>query len=312
MIKTYTLKNIKKGIAIVAILTGFTSVQAQTTVDAVITQGAVTLDSDGEGGFLSYQSYATDEVVTMTGTATVAGEGSFDVTFTVTPGSGLKVMKGEDGSWGVVADTASALFRGNQASFCTISNITYSNFTGTLSESNIQSYTFTDAVIAGATNNQDRFTYQIGETEYISSSKFTENPATIDLRSYGTGAVAIDPALSSITTLIIRSGSTRTSAGSDAWSVQSLTVQVTLDDTTLGVNTINKNDKTLTIYPTVTDGAFYVNKEFDTLKIIDITGKTVKTFGASDVLEVSGLASGVYIVVIESKNVVATARIVVE
>ena len=49
---------------------------------------------------------------------------------------------------------------------------------------------------------------------------------------------------------------------------------------------LQKNDNALTIYPTVVEDTFSVSKAFETLKIIDLTGKTVKTFDAFDALEV--------------------------
>lgn len=79
-------------------------------------------------------------------------------------------------------------------------------------------------------------------------------------------------------------------------------------DNALSINDEVTKDKAFNIYPTVVENEFSVNRTFKTLEIIDITGKTVKTFKASDALEVSGLHSGLYIVRLESEIGNTTSR----
>jgi hypothetical protein len=319
MKKNYIFKTIKTALVIFAIALSTTFANAQTTVDAVITQGTVTLDDDGAGGTLAFQSYPSGQAVSMTGIATVAGQGTFNVTFTVTPATiaatdttdemVLKIMKGETGSWGVVYNAANILFRGNQFSRCTIDNVVFSNFTGTLSAANLDSYTFTNAVITSGSSGNDRFGYSVGGTDYNSTAAFGEDPQTIDLRSYGTNLASIDPALTSITALDIYAANI---SSRNAWSIQSLTVQVTLDDSTLGVNDVVQKDA-FSIFPTIVENTFTVNKAFETLQLFDLTGKTVKTFNSTDALEVTGLAKGLYIVKIQSATGgISTSKMIVK
>jgi hypothetical protein len=324
MKKNYIFKTIKIAIVIFAIALSFTRANAQTTnVNAVITAGVPTEFDDGE----TYQSYLVDQVITMTATATVDGIGTFDVSFDVTPLSGQRVVRSAT-IWGVnpefadvdvdgvlvpTATNEGPVFRAraNGQSFTSIGNITFSNYTGGLSASNITSYTFTDIEVAGANNKFDKFVYQVDGTEY-NVGKLTSNPATVNLLTAGPVDIAEGAALTSLTAFDIRILSDR-SANTDAWSVQSITLNVDVDYTILSTETISINDTSLKIFPTVTDGVFSVNKAFKTLQLYDLTGKIVKTFSSTDALEVTGLNQGLYIVKIQSeKGTISTRKMIIK
>ena len=320
MKKNYTLKTI---IAFFAIALNFTIANAQTTnLDVVITAGVPTVfDDDGAGGVLTYQSYPADQVITMTGTATVDGVGTFDVSFDVTPAAGQRVVRSaivwgaspefEDVDGVQTASSQSATFRSNRSPLVTIGNITFSNYTGGLSASNITAQTFSMITIENANNRFDRFTYKIGDTEY-NAPKQADPSVTLNLLTYGPVDLAGGTALTSLDEFVIKSQLDRL-VNSDAWSIGSITVNVDVDYTKLSTENINKNDKTFSIFPTVTDGAFYVNKEFASLQLIDLTGKTVKIFNSSDALEVSGLAKGLYIVKLTSDiGAISTSKMIVK
>lgn len=325
MKNNYILKTIKTSIAIFAFLVGFAQLNAQTTnINVVITGGVPDVLDEGE----TYQTLTTDQVITMTGTATVDGVGTFDVSFDVTPKAGQRVVRSAT-QWGVnpefvdvdvdgvVTPTATndgPLFRAraNGQSFATIGNITFSNYTGGLTVSNITSHTFTEASIAAGINRFDRFAYKVGEIEYAFTSKLGANPTAINLLTAGPVDIAGGTALTSLDTFVIKSVEGR-SANSDAWAVQSITVNLDIDYTSLSTNAINKNDTKLSIFPTVVESTFSVNKAFKTLKLFDLTGKTVKTFNSSDALEVSGLNQGLYIVKIQSATGgISTSKMIVK
>lgn len=79
-------------------------------------------------------------------------------------------------------------------------------------------------------------------------------------------------------------------------------------DDSLSLDDITGDDEKVIISPSVVESTFSINKEFETLSVIDLTGKTVKIFGASDVLDVSSLNSGVYTALIATKTGKAFTR----
>lgn len=85
--------------------------------------------------------------------------------------------------------------------------------------------------------------------------------------------------------------------------------------TTSATASVDDNVKkdAFSIFPTIVENTFSVNKEFKTLKIIDLTGKTVKSFESSDVLEVSGIVQGLYIVTLKSATgATSTSKMIVK
>ncbi len=74
-------------------------------------------------------------------------------------------------------------------------------------------------------------------------------------------------------------------------------------------------DKTLVLFPNPTQNTFTVESEFavEQLEIVDISGKTVKTFGKNTtVYDISNLNNGTYFVRIQTANGTKTAQLIKE
>ena len=238
-------------------------------------------------------SYNIDEVVTMTGVATVPDIGTFDVSFDVTPASGQQIIYDANG-WGSNTGADGATFRASTQGNAAVSNITTTNYTGGLSDGNITETTFTDAAVALANNNQDRFTYEVNGTEYASPTKFDTTPFTVDLLSFGP-AINSETAFTDLNEFVIKNASDRTQA-SDRWSIGSLTVQVTVDVSSLSIDESLAKVTAFKLYPNPTSERIAFNMPIHTLKIMDVTGKVVKAVsGKIENLDVSNLSQGIYI-----------------
>jgi hypothetical protein len=287
----YTNNKFLNGLKALAFLCvfGYTTMNAQTeTVTVEIFSGApdATLIDNG-----------INNTLTMTGTATVTGVGTFDVSFVVTPATGYTVFYSSAG-WGVSTTSADTVtFRASTQGSCTIGGITYSNFTGGLSSSNITDENFIKALVASGNHAQDRFTYVVSGTEYISLAQFSTSPEEVDLYTHLVASTTpTSTALTALKSFGIQARST-TSSTKDRWGILSIKVEVVVDYAVLGITDFNNNsDNQLTISPNPVNDVISLNVSVESAQIIDLTGRTVANFAqGSNEANVSALLSGSYI-----------------
>ena len=117
---------------------------------------------------------------------------------------------------------------------------------------------------------------------------------TVDLLSFGP-AINSEAAFTDLNEFVIKSASDRTQA-SDRWSIGSLTVQVTVDVSSLSIDESLAKATAFKLYPNPTSERIAFNMPIHDLKIMDVTGKVVKTVsGKMEGLNVSNLSQGIYI-----------------
>lgn len=95
------------------------------------------------------------------------------------------------------------------------------------------------------------------------------------------------------------------SAGVELWKYQ---------DPTLSVNDFEL-ENTISLYPNPTSGSFSItsNSNINTVEILDITGKQIKTFkNSSNTFNVEDLISGVYFTRIKTENGSITKKLIIE
>ena len=252
----------------------------------------------------------TSGSVKMKGIGTITGyDANFEVEITVTPNgdfstySNAVIVSGTSDnngtsttkSWGISDDGANAangdrLFQGDQGFSATISNATVGNITGIsgLTSENITIDTFKSITIVNAHNVGDRFTFSAnGSTDFELGRFNGEGAKIVDLV-----AEATDTNIMSFT---IKNGSTATN---DKWSVDNISVQVTVDKSslTLGINDVKNEANAFKLYPNPAKEIVLFNIPIHALKIIDVTGKLVKTHASeTKSLNISDLVSGIYI-----------------
>ncbi|MDO6737748.1 T9SS type A sorting domain-containing protein [Wenyingzhuangia sp. 2_MG-2023] len=301
-------KNVKRTLGMFAtiLITGVSQANAQvateytynlrTASDSTYVAGAITLISDE---------------ITKEGT-------TFKIQAIVTPSStagSSYVESNASNRWGVDGATIDANL-GESATINAISVVDFNaNGTGYL-ESSISNLHFDGITVRGGDNQSvdnpsitvdgvNSGTYDIGQT-VSTTETITFGVPFVNLagESFTVGS---DNDVTSITMTTADSPSFK-----NTYQIVGTNVSYTFTtDALLSSENIKKDG--LTIFPTVVESTFTVNKEFESLKIIDITGKTVKLFGASDSLEVTGLGSGVYIVVLDSKTEgVVTGRLIIK
>ncbi|MGJ8744030.1 T9SS type A sorting domain-containing protein [Polaribacter sp.] len=312
MKKNYTFKTIKTGLAIFAMVFSFANANAQTE-EVLISSNIRTVGTT---------VYAGGAIDIVTSEQTVEGT-TFKIQVTLTPnstasGSGAYIESNGNNRYGV--DGAS--IDGDLVETITTSNLTVIDFNP--GETSYTVDAISDIHFTGVTlfnmngaNDQPLFTI-VGGTN-PGTFNIGQGAARSGTITFGTPYTnGADPAVETtvgsttgVTAFTLGNGSTE---ANDSYQIIGTNWALTFTkDTTLGVNTINKKDDALTIFPTVTDGAFSVNKAFETLQLFDLTGKAVKTFKSSDALEVSGIGSGLYIVKIQSEvGAISTGKLIVK
>ncbi|MGJ8762177.1 MAG: T9SS type A sorting domain-containing protein [Polaribacter sp.] len=249
-------------------------------------------------------------IVTMTGIGSVEGlDSTFEVNITVTPNFNMEtypnavIVSGvSDGnntsstkSWAISDDGANndfgdRIFQGDQGFSATISSATVGNITGTsgLTSEDITIDTFKSITIVNAHNVGDRFTFSAdGSTDFELGRFNGEGTKIVDLV-----AEATDTNIMSFT---IKNGST---AINDKWSVDNIAVQVTVDKSslTLGLNDVKNEAIAFRLYPNPANNQISFNMPLHAVKIIDVTGKELKTFSKETKnIDISGFMSGIYI-----------------
>lgn len=306
----YTFKGVRNALAITAFVLGSSFASAQTATeyfenlrsDATITEypnGAIELTSD----------QLTIEGVT------------FNVQATITPGGNGTFVGTTGGNrrWGIgsaVAENNSATIDGNYEELAVIDNISIVNFAanGTgYTESAFSNLHFDGITLRGVNGAFDDARIIVDGT----------NPGTTDIgtTTNTTETITFGVEFQNITTPVTIGDTdavtsiTLANATTDfrnSYQVIGTNVSYTFTTNPLSVDEFAL-DNALAVYPTVVENTFSVSKEFQTLHIIDLTGKTVKIFNASDALNVSGMNSGLYIVKIQSETGgIATSKLIVK
>ncbi|MDC1465724.1 T9SS type A sorting domain-containing protein [Polaribacter sp.] len=312
MKKNYTFKTIKTGLAIFAMALSFANANAQTE-EVLIENNIRTI------GLTVYDGGAFDIV---TADKTVEGT-TFKIQATLTPnstalGSEAYIESTNKNRYGVDGTGID----GDKGESITISDLKVIDFdpgTTTYTVDAISDLHFIGVVIYAANGANDQPVFDIVGGTNPGTFNIGKAVGPAETITFGTpftnGAdPAVDTTVGSttgVTAFTLSNGSTE---ATDSFQIIGTNWALTFTkDTTLGVETISKKDDALTIFPTITDGAFSVNKEFASIHLIDLTGKTVKTFNSSDALEVSGLAKGLYIVKLKSDlGAIATSKLIVK
>ncbi len=305
----YTLKNLKKGLAIFALTLSLSVVSAQTVyTDAVVDPPAEMVFPEGAAQLT---------------TPEIAAEGvTFKIQVTVTPGgTGTFVATNANkligiGSGG--ADNNPVILEGDEQESLILSDLTVIDFdpgtTGldasAISDLHFHSINFRNAQSVAdhpliTVNGDAPGTYDLGDlsvnfrvafgVEFINNAVMPETFTVGDT--------------SNVTEITLANGTTEPN---DVYNLASITPSYTI---TGGITSLEEvvMKKSLSVYPTIVVNSFRVSEQFKTLQLIDLSGKTVKTFSASDYLEVSGLVSGQYIVKIQSEDGgIATGRLFVK
>ncbi|MDB2385243.1 T9SS type A sorting domain-containing protein [Polaribacter sp.] len=312
MKKNYTLKTIRTSLAVFAMALSFNFASAQTDVD-----GTTNLRTIGN---TTYDPGAITIVSTADIALTEANGATFKLQATVTPtstanGTSAFIQSSASGNrWGV----DNALIDGNNGESVMVTDITIIDFNANGSgytESAISNLHFEGITFRGAQGTADnpRVTVDGANAGTFDLGVIPQNglvPFGIEYTN------ASDPTATytvggtdDVTNVTL---TTATTTFQNAFQVISFVAGYTFTtDPTLSVEDFQKD--ALSIYPTIVSNSFSVNKDFKSLQLIDLTGKTVKTFSASDALEVSGLVSGLYIVKIQSDSEgIATGRLIVK
>ncbi|MBU2929870.1 T9SS type A sorting domain-containing protein [Winogradskyella psychrotolerans] len=307
----YTITGIKNALAIVAIALGSSFATAQ-----VATDYTSNIRSDA-----SITTYPDGPAVMVTEELTHEGT-TFKIQMTVTPG-GTATHVGTTGAnrrWGVGdsadVDNTITLFEGDEDESATIDGISVVDFndngTGYTVDA-ISNLHFDAITIRGAQGDADNPSVTVDGT----------NAGTFELGTLATTTTTFefgvefmnaagDPFTVGDTDNVSAITLTAPANFQNTWQIIGTNIAYTFTTEALSVDD-NELDNTFSIFPTVVENTFSVNKAFKTLKIIDMTGKTVKTFGSSDALEVSGMSTGIYIVKLESEaGNVATSKLIVK
>jgi len=248
--------------------------------------------------------------VTMTGTGTMPGyDTTFDVDITVTPEgdfitypnavvvSGISDNGGATTakSWGISDDgTNDALgdrvFQGDQGFTATMSNATLANITSTsgLTADNITIETFKSITIINGQSTGDRFTFSADGSTDIELGRFNNEQIKVVDLVQESGDTQIE-------SFTIKNGSTATN---NKWSVEDITVQVTVDvsSVSLSTNDFKNTADIYRIYPNPTKDNISLTKPVHSVKIMDLTGKVVMTYEVETKnIEVPHLESGIYV-----------------
>jgi hypothetical protein len=257
---------------------------------------------------------ATENTTYSSGAVTMTGFGkipeydaTFEIEITVTPNgdfttnpnavivSGTSDTSGTSTtkSWGISNDGTNdasndRIFAGNEQFYATINNARVTNITGSigLTSDNINIDTFTSITIVNGQSVGDRFTFSADGSADFNLDQFeNEIIKVVDLVNESS-----DNQIESFT---IKNGSTATN---DKWSVDKITLQVSINTSSLSVQDFKDKFKVFKLYPNPTKNIVLFNKTIQDIKIIDLTGKVVKKHSnKTKSLNISELVSGIYI-----------------
>ncbi|MGJ8762175.1 MAG: T9SS type A sorting domain-containing protein [Polaribacter sp.] len=313
MKKKYTFKTIKTGFAIFAMALSFANANAQTTVSKT---GNIRLYSG------TYDAGTVDIVSNE-----IAQDGvTFKLQATLTPNStaGSAFLAATNKHrYGVDGTTID----GDKGESIEISNLTVIDFDPGTTPYTVDAisdihYTGVTLNAANGVGDQPLFTvvggsntgdFNIGQTSsaFATINFGTEffNQAAVTAGEVAGSGITVGNT-TGVTSFTLANGS---ALATDSYQIVGTNWSLTFtQDNTLGVNDVVQKDS-FSIYPTIVENTFTVNKAFKTLQLFNLTGKAVKTFNSSDALEVSGLAKGLYIVKLKSETgAIATSKLIVK
>lgn len=314
MKKNYILKTIKTGIAIFAFTLSSAFVSAQTEVD-----GTTNLRTIGD---TTYAAGTATIVSTADIAVTEANGATFKIQATLTPnstanGASAFIQSSASGNrWGV----DNSLIDGNNGESVIVSDITIIDF-------NANGSGYTESAISNLHFEGITFRAAQGAADNPRITVNGANAGTTDLGvipQNGLVPFGIEYTNASDPTATYTVGGTddvtsvtltnATETFQNSFQIMSFVAGYTFTtDPALSIDDVNTKDTKLSIFPTLVDDTFSVNKTFKTLQLFDLTGKAVKSFNTSDALEVSGLVHGLYIVKIKSEaGAVSTAKLIVK
>ncbi|MBU3011374.1 T9SS type A sorting domain-containing protein [Polaribacter vadi] len=277
-------------------------VDIQATENTTYNSGAVTMI--GVGKIPSYEDVFNIEI-------TVTPIGDFTTNPNAVIVSGTSDTKGNSTSksWGISNDGTNdasndRIFAGNEQFSATISNARITNITGSLglTSDNIIIDTFKSITIVNGQSIGDRFTFSADGSADFNLDQFeNEIVKVVDLVSESS-----DNQIESFT---IKNGSTATN---DKWSVDKITVQVTINTSSLSVQDFKNESKAFKLYPNPAKDNISFNRQLHKVKIIDVTGKTLINFiNETNNIDTSYLRSGVYTLKgIDAKGQIITKKII--
>jgi hypothetical protein len=315
MKKNYTFKTIKKGIVLMAILAGFTQVNAQTETeyDTSIRPDATILTyPNGAANFISDEITREGVTFKLQLTATPSGnENAF-----IGNATNRRFGVGDSTDETNPANLLNSEF-GDTITFNTLAVIDFNDNGTGYTEAAISKLNFKAITIRGGHGATDNASLTVDGATNAGTFELGQLATVNEVLEFGveytnqaSTPFTIGSQEGDITTVTATNGATD---GVSNFQLLGLNVGYTF--TTNATASVDDNVKkdALTIFPTVTDGTFSVNKAFETLQLFDLTGKAVKTFKSSDALEVSGIGSGLYIVKIQSEvGAISTGKLIVK
>ncbi|MDO6597934.1 T9SS type A sorting domain-containing protein [Oceanihabitans sp. 2_MG-2023] len=309
----YTIKGIRNALAISAFVFGSSFVSAQ-----VATEYTTNVRSDA-----TITEYPDGAAIMVSDELTHEGT-TFKIQMTVTPGgSGTFVgATGANRRWGIGnsndddSSNNSSLFEGDEGESAIIDGISIVDFdaNGTGYDVGAISNLHFDALtIRGAQGNADNpsITVDVAPVGPFELGTLSTTTTTFE---FGVEFSNLGGDLFTIgdTDNVNSIALTAPSNFQNTWQIIGTNISYTFTTNPLSIED-NELDNAFAIYPTVVENTFSVNKEFKTLQLFDITGKIVKTFHASDALNISGMHSGLYIARIQSETGgVATSKLIIK
>ncbi|WP_405563306.1 T9SS type A sorting domain-containing protein [Polaribacter sp. Asnod6-C07] len=316
MKKNYTFKTIKKGIVIMAILAGFTKANAQTETEyatSIRPDATILTYPNGAANFISDEITKEGVTFKLQLTATPSGNENAFIGNATNRRFGVGNSTDETNP----ANLLNSEF-GDMITFNTLEVIDFNDNGTGYTEAAISKLNFKAITIRGGHGAADNASLTVDGATNAGTFELGQLATVNEVLEFGveytnqaSTPFTIGSQEGDITTVTATNGATD---GVSNFQLLGLNVGYTFTtNATASIDDNVKNDTKLKVFPTITDGAFSVNKEFKTLQLFDLTGKTIKIFNATDVLEVSGLNQGLYIVKIKSvEGAISTSKMIVK
>jgi hypothetical protein len=262
-------------------------VQIQATENTTYSSGALTMI--GIGTVPDYDTTFEVEI-----TVTLNGDFTTYPNAVVTSGTSDNVGNSSSKSWGISSDGTNdasndRIFAGNEQFSATISNAGVGNISGTsgLASNDIIIDTFKTITIVNGQSVGDRFTFSADGSADFELGRFNnETSKIVDL--------VIEAADSQIESFTIKNGSTATN---DKWSVDNITVQVTVDVSSqpLSIENIQNTNVFLKLYPNPVKDKINFNIILNSVEIFDVRGRIVKSYlEQKESIDINNLTTGIY------------------
>ncbi|MBU3011373.1 T9SS type A sorting domain-containing protein [Polaribacter vadi] len=244
-------------------------------------------------------NYGINTVAKMYSAVQTAPDGlaTFRISIDVTPPTGQAIISGISGgdatanSWGIgdgTDDNQDDVFRGLENEWTeSINNIQIVDFNsngGDLTTENITMY-FKAITIVNSQSPNDFVAFKVDDV--VSDFGKAENKTeTIDIEAVTSSSKITDFAV----------GTGGTSVSSNKWSVDSISVLVDFNETLSNTDINVDKEKVFNLYPNPANNRISFNMPLHAVKIIDVTGKELKTFSKeTQNIDISDFISGIYV-----------------